>query len=126
MDALTELIERSTRQQGATVERAVVVTGGAQTSRESAYVQASRAREGTEWFLSREELGLRRARRATRRAARQQDTQQPRAHTVARAPRAAHPEWGPGFERTIAPSRLRLLSLARAIEQTRAHGLAGR
>jgi ATP-dependent exoDNAse (exonuclease V) alpha subunit len=46
------------RQQGATVERSVVVTGGWQTSRESAYVQASRAREGSEWYLSREELGL--------------------------------------------------------------------
>ena len=33
------------RQQGATVERAVVVTGGWQTSQEGAYVQASRARE---------------------------------------------------------------------------------
>jgi ATP-dependent exoDNAse (exonuclease V) alpha subunit len=46
------------RQQGATVERSVVVTGGWQTSRESAYVQASRARHGTEFFLAREELGL--------------------------------------------------------------------
>lgn len=46
------------RQQGATVDRAVVVTGGWQTSRESAYVQASRAREGTEWHVGREELGL--------------------------------------------------------------------
>jgi len=46
------------RQQGATVDRAVIVTGGWQTSRESAYVQASRAREGTEWYLGREELGL--------------------------------------------------------------------
>ena len=46
------------RQQGATVERSVVVTGGWQTSKESAYVQATRAREGTEWFLAREELGL--------------------------------------------------------------------
>jgi conjugative relaxase-like TrwC/TraI family protein len=46
------------RQQGATVERSVVVTGGWQTSRESAYVQASRARQGTEFFLAREELGL--------------------------------------------------------------------
>ena len=46
------------RQQGATVERSVVVTGGWQTSKESAYVQASRAREGTEWFLARDELGL--------------------------------------------------------------------
>jgi conjugative relaxase-like TrwC/TraI family protein len=46
------------RQQGATVERSVVVTGGWQTSKEPAYVEASRAREGTEWFLAREELGL--------------------------------------------------------------------
>jgi conjugative relaxase-like TrwC/TraI family protein len=45
------------RQQGATVERSVVVTGGWQTSKESAYVQASRARQGTDWFLAREELG---------------------------------------------------------------------
>jgi hypothetical protein len=28
------------------------VTGGWQTSKESAYVQASHAREGTEWFLA--------------------------------------------------------------------------
>jgi conjugative relaxase-like TrwC/TraI family protein len=45
------------RQQGATVERAVVLTGGWQTSKESSYVQASRARKGTEWHLAREELG---------------------------------------------------------------------
>jgi hypothetical protein len=45
------------RQQGATVERSVVVTGGWQTSKEAAYVEASRARKGTEWFLTRDELG---------------------------------------------------------------------
>jgi ATP-dependent exoDNAse (exonuclease V) alpha subunit len=45
------------RQQGATVEHAVVVTGGWQTSREGAYVQASRARRGTDWHLAREDLG---------------------------------------------------------------------
>jgi conjugative relaxase-like TrwC/TraI family protein len=45
------------RQQGATVERSVVLTGGWQTSKESAYVQASRARQGTDWHLAREELG---------------------------------------------------------------------
>jgi ATP-dependent exoDNAse (exonuclease V) alpha subunit len=44
------------RQQGATVDRAVVVTGGWQTSRESAYVQASRARHGAEWHVAREDL----------------------------------------------------------------------
>ena len=45
------------RQQGATVERSVIVTGGWQTSKESAYVEASRARHGSEWFLARDELG---------------------------------------------------------------------
>jgi conjugative relaxase-like TrwC/TraI family protein len=45
------------RQQGATVRHAVVVTGGWQTSREGAYVQASRAREGTDWHVAREDLG---------------------------------------------------------------------
>ncbi len=45
------------RQQGATVDRAIVITGGWQTSRESAYVQASRARQRTDWYVGREELG---------------------------------------------------------------------
>jgi len=46
------------RQQGATVQRSVVLTGGWQTSKESAYVQATRARRGTDWFLARDQLGL--------------------------------------------------------------------
>ena len=45
------------RQQGATVDRAVVLTGGWQTSQESAYVQATRARHGTDWYLARDQLG---------------------------------------------------------------------
>jgi conjugative relaxase-like TrwC/TraI family protein len=45
------------RQQGATVDRAVVVTGGWQTSKESAYVEASRARHGTDWYIAHEDLG---------------------------------------------------------------------
>jgi hypothetical protein len=45
------------RQQGATVDRSVVLTGGWQTSRESAYVQATRARNGTDWYLGRDQLG---------------------------------------------------------------------
>ena len=39
------------------MQRAVVVTGGWQTSQEGAYVQASRAREGTDWHVAREDLG---------------------------------------------------------------------
>jgi len=39
------------------VTRAVALTGGWQTSRESSYVQASRARDGIDWFVARDELG---------------------------------------------------------------------
>ena len=45
------------RQQGATVERSVVLTGGWQTSKETAYVEATRARHGTTWFIARDDLG---------------------------------------------------------------------
>lgn len=45
------------RQQGATVDRAVTLTGGWQTSREGSYVQASRARHGIDWFVARADLG---------------------------------------------------------------------
>jgi|CZKG01.1.fsa_nt_gi conjugative relaxase-like TrwC/TraI family protein len=45
------------RKIGATVERSVAVTGGWQTSQEGAYVQASRARQGTDWHVAREDLG---------------------------------------------------------------------
>lgn len=44
------------RQQGATVQRAIVLTGGWQTSKETAYVQATRARNGTDWHLARDQL----------------------------------------------------------------------
>jgi conjugative relaxase-like TrwC/TraI family protein len=46
------------RQQGATVENSIVLTGGWQTSRESAYVQATRARNGTDWYIARDQLGI--------------------------------------------------------------------
>jgi conjugative relaxase-like TrwC/TraI family protein len=103
------------RQQGATVERSVVLTGGWQTSRESAYVQASRARDGTEWFLSREELGVegQDERRIEQLAAKMRNS---RAHKPSLEHRElADPEWGPGFERAIAPSRSPLAALARSI-----------
>jgi len=45
------------RAQGATVTRTLVVTGGWQTSKEPAYVEASRAREGTDWYVNRTDLG---------------------------------------------------------------------
>ena len=34
-----------------------MLTGGWQTSRETAYVQATRARNGTDWYLARDQLG---------------------------------------------------------------------
>jgi conjugative relaxase-like TrwC/TraI family protein len=45
------------RAQGATVSRTLVVTGGWQTSKEPAYVEASRARHGTDWYVNRDDLG---------------------------------------------------------------------
>jgi len=93
------------RQQGATVERSVVVTGGWQTSKESAYVQASRARDGTEWFLAREELGLdgQDAGRVEKLARKMRAS---RAHTTSlEHAELPDPEWGPGFDRDISPGR---------------------
>jgi hypothetical protein len=45
------------RAQGATVTRTVVLTGGWQTGKETAYVEASRPRQGTDWYINRDELG---------------------------------------------------------------------
>ncbi len=92
------------RQQGATVERSVIVTGGWQTSKETAYVEASRAREGTDWFLARDELGDH-GQDATR-VRRLADAMR---HSRAQTPSIAHPElpgpeWGPGFDRRRLPS----------------------
>jgi conjugative relaxase-like TrwC/TraI family protein len=44
------------REQGATVRHSVVVTGGWQTSQETAYVEATRATHGTDWHIAREDL----------------------------------------------------------------------
>ena len=96
------------RQQGATVDRSVVLTGGWQTSKESAYVQATRAREATEWFLARDELGLdgQDDRRVMRLA---QQLRISRRQTPSLAHRElADPDWGPGFHPThrLLPSPL--------------------
>ena len=75
------------RAQGATVTRTLVVTGGWQTSKEPAYVEASRARKGTNWFVSRQDLGIegQDTDRITRLA-----EQMRRSH--AQTPSLAHPE----------------------------------
>ena len=92
------------RQQGATVERSVVLTGGWQTSKETAYVEATRARHGTDWFIARDDLGSegQDAERITRLA--QKMCQQPRADTHRSHIRSKpNPGWTPSRD----PLRLR-------------------
>jgi conjugative relaxase-like TrwC/TraI family protein len=89
------------RAQGATVSRTLVVTGGWQTSKEPAYVEASRAREGTDWYVNRQDLGEHghdsdRIKRLARDMSRSR-TQTP---SLARPERPGH-EWGPDFALTI-------------------------
>ncbi|HSZ70901.1 MAG TPA: MobF family relaxase [Solirubrobacteraceae bacterium] len=86
------------RQQGATVERSVVLTGGWQTSKETAYVEATRARHGTDWFIARDDLGAegQDAQRIMRLGGAMRTSR-------AQTPSLAHPElpdprWGPRFD----------------------------
>ena len=91
------------RQQGATVERSVVLTGGWQTSKETAYVEATRARHGTDWFIARDDLGTegQDPARITRLA-------QKMTNSRAQTPSLAHPERpDSGWEPTRDPLRLR-------------------
>jgi conjugative relaxase-like TrwC/TraI family protein len=106
------------RAQGATVTRTLVVTGGWQTSKEPAYVEASRARQGTDWFVSREDLGV-------------EGHDSDRIHRLAenmrrshaQTPSLAHPElpdrdYGTNFHRQVAPSRTsRIPGIVRAINR---------
>ena len=101
------------RAQGQTVTRTLVVTGGWQTSKEPAYVEASRARQGTDWFVCREELGLegQDAERISRLAELMRTSR-------GQTPSLAHrelpdPEYGPDFHIPRAP-RDSWLSLLRA------------
>jgi conjugative relaxase-like TrwC/TraI family protein len=105
------------RAQGATVTRTLVVTGGWQTSKEPAYVEASRARQGTDWYVNRDELGT---------EGHDTDRIKRLAHNMSRShaqtPSLAHPqlpdpEWGTGFHIPRAPSRSFLPGAARAIHR---------
>ncbi len=104
------------RAQGATVTHTLVVTGGWQTSKEPAYVEASRARNGTHWFVNREDLGV--EGHDTDRIQRLA-TNMRRSH--AQTPSLTHPElpdpeYGRGYTHPIAPSRQsRIPGIARAI-----------
>jgi len=99
-------------QQGATVDRTVVVTGGWQTSRESSYVEASRARHGTEWFVNRDELDLAgQDERLVERLSEKMRTSR------AQTPSLVHreqpdPGWGLGYEHTLYRDRRILPDLA--------------
>jgi conjugative relaxase-like TrwC/TraI family protein len=106
------------RAQGATVTRTLVVTGGWQTSKEPAYVEASRARHGTTWFVARQDLGV--EGHDTDRIHRLAENMH-RSH--AQTPSLAHPEladpdYGTNFHRELAPSRTsRIPGLVRAINR---------
>jgi hypothetical protein len=105
------------RAQGATVTRTLVVTGGWQTSKEPAYVEASRARQGTDWYVSRQDLGVEghdtdRIKRLA------QSMSRSHAQTPSLAyPELPDPEYGSSFQRMIAPSRTRLPGIARVIHR---------
>ncbi len=106
------------RAQGATVTRTLVVTGGWQTNKEPAYVEASRARQGTNWFVSRQDLGT--EGQDTDRIGRLAE-QMRRSH--AQTPSLTHlelpdMEYGTGYRPTLALSRQRPIpGLARAIHR---------
>jgi conjugative relaxase-like TrwC/TraI family protein len=90
------------RAQGATVTRTLVLTGGWQTSKEATYVEASRARGGTDWYVNRQDLGehgddTNRIKRLARDMSRSR-TQTP---SLAR-PESPGPEHWHGFEHTVA------------------------
>jgi ATP-dependent exoDNAse (exonuclease V) alpha subunit len=89
------------RAQGATVTRTLVVTGGWQTSKEPAYVEASRARQGTDWYVNRQDLG-----EHGQDSDRVKRLAQAMGHSRTQTPSLAHPElpdpgWGFGFTRTV-------------------------
>jgi conjugative relaxase-like TrwC/TraI family protein len=91
------------RQQGATVKHSIVLTGGWQTSKETAYVEATRARHRTDWYIARDDLGEegQDAVRITRLAQKMTNS---RAHI----PSLAHPErLDPGWAPSHNPLRLR-------------------
>jgi hypothetical protein len=87
-----------------------VLTGGWQTSKETAYVEATRARHGTTWFIARDDLGEegQDARRITRLA-------QKMCNSRAQTPSLAHlespdPAWAPSrsplrLRSTLSPTR---------------------
>jgi conjugative relaxase-like TrwC/TraI family protein len=106
------------RAQGATVTRTLVVTGGWQAAKEPAYVEASRARSDTDWFVSREDLGV--EGHDTGRIKRLAELMRSsRAQTPSLAhPELSDPEWGRGYELPdLMPSRSRIPGIARTLSR---------
>jgi conjugative relaxase-like TrwC/TraI family protein len=90
------------RAQGATVSRTLVVTGGWQTSKEPAYVEASRARKGTDWYVNRQDLGEHgHDTDRIKRLARDMSRSRTQAPSLAHRAPPGHEHW-PGVEHTIA------------------------
>jgi ATP-dependent exoDNAse (exonuclease V) alpha subunit len=103
------------RAQGATVTRTLVVTGGWQTSKEPAYVEASRAREGTDWYVSRQDLGV--EGHDSDRIGRLAEAM---SHSRAQTPSLAYAElaehdYGPRLTHTITPTRNPLPTIMRVL-----------
>ncbi len=94
------------------------MTGGWQTSKESAYVQASRARHATEWFVAREELEIegQDERRLDQLAAKMRGS---RAQTPSLAYREQRERaWDLGYEDTVHRERGIAAGLARPLQRT--------
>jgi conjugative relaxase-like TrwC/TraI family protein len=106
------------RAQGATVTRTVVVTGGWQAAKEPAYVEASRARHGTDWFVSREDLGVE-GHDAVRIKRLADLMRSSRAQTPSLAhPELPDPEWGRGYDLPdLMPGRSRIPGIARTLSR---------
>jgi conjugative relaxase-like TrwC/TraI family protein len=105
------------RAQGATVTRTLVVTGGWQTSKEPAYVEASRARRGTDWFVSREELGVE-GQDSDRIVRLAENMRRSHAQTPSLAyPELPDPRYGPDFSDAIQQTRSRLPGIARILHR---------
>lgn len=86
-----------------TVERAIVLTGGWQTSKETAYVEATRARQRTDWHIAHQDLELQGQdpHRITRLAQRMTRS---RAHTPTTTQGLPDPAWDPTNNPSHAPS----------------------
>jgi conjugative relaxase-like TrwC/TraI family protein len=105
------------RAQGATVTRTLVVTGGWQTSKEPAYVEASRARQGTDWYVAREDLGI--EGHDTERIDRLAEAM---SHSHAQTPSLTYHELAehdnrPGLSHTITPTRTPIPTITRILRQ---------